>query len=65
MSGPGDALQQRPQLLFFGGVQIGPQLRLGLAQPAEAGAAPIVRAARFTAADPTGTFLDATGVSPW
>ncbi|MTD52942.1 SDR family NAD(P)-dependent oxidoreductase [Amycolatopsis pithecellobii] len=34
-------------------------------QPVEAGAAPIVRAARFTPADPTGSFLDAAGVSPW
>lgn len=34
-------------------------------QPVEAGAAPIVRAARFTPADPTGAFLDADGVSPW
>ncbi|GLY38287.1 short-chain dehydrogenase [Amycolatopsis sp. NBRC 101858] len=34
-------------------------------QPVEIGAAPIVRAARFTPADVTGSFLDATGVSPW
>ncbi|MEU0793285.1 SDR family NAD(P)-dependent oxidoreductase [Amycolatopsis sp. NPDC005961] len=34
-------------------------------QPVEAGAAPIVRAARFTPVDPTGSFLDAKGISPW
>ncbi|MCG8916788.1 SDR family NAD(P)-dependent oxidoreductase [Actinokineospora sp. PR83] len=34
-------------------------------QPVEAGAAPIVRAARFTPEDPTGGFFDAAGASPW
>ncbi|WP_158226768.1 hypothetical protein [Amycolatopsis vastitatis] len=38
---------------------------LGLILSAVTGATPIVRAARFTAAEPTGAFLDATGVSPW
>jgi NAD(P)-dependent dehydrogenase (short-subunit alcohol dehydrogenase family) len=34
-------------------------------QPVDAGAAPIVRAAQFTSADPTGSFLDAAGAAPW